>query len=133
MGGTTTIVEHPGFGPEGGPLAAPVNDALEQAEGRCYVDYAIHGVFRHMDENVTDAIPELIERGIATFKAYTTYAGKLDDEALLRAFTALKASGGLLAVRGCAINSTSSTRATNSLPADAPDTSGVAPQSTGLL
>ena len=122
-GGTTTIVEHPGFGPEGDPLAAPVNDALEQAEGRCYVDYAIHGVFRHMNENVTDAIPELIERGIATFKAYTTYAGKLDDEALLRAFTALEASGGLLAVHAenHAIIDFLTQTLRNSLLADAPD------------
>lgn len=97
-GGTTTVVEHPGFGPQGCPLFHQPAVYQEEAEGRCHVDYAFHGVLQHMDETVSAAIPEMTARGFPTFKAYTTYEGRLDDEALLRAFAALREAGGLLAV-----------------------------------
>lgn len=97
-GGTTTIVEHPGFGPQGCGLPDQPAAYLEEAEGQCRVDYALHGVFQHADETVLEQVPELVAQGVPTLKAYTTYDGRLDDEGLLRAFAALKDAGGLLTV-----------------------------------
>lgn len=92
-GGTTTIVEHPGFGPRGCALSHQPAAYLEEAEGRCRVDYALHGVFQHMDADILAQVPELAAQGIPTLKAYTTYDGRLDDADLLQALTALKNSG----------------------------------------
>lgn len=97
-GGTTTIVEHPGFGPQGCGLPDQPAAYLEEAEGQCRVDYALHGVFQHADETVLEQVPELVARGIPTLKAYTTYDGRLDDEGLLRTLAVLKDAGGLLTV-----------------------------------
>lgn len=97
-GGTTTIVEHPGFGPQGCDLPHQPTAYLEQAEGRCYTDYALHGVFQHVDDAVLARIPEAVAQGFPTLKAYTTYGGRLDDEGLLQVLAALRDAGGLLAV-----------------------------------
>ncbi|MFQ8887403.1 MAG: amidohydrolase family protein [Bilophila wadsworthia] len=56
-GGTTTIVEHPGFGPQGCDLPHQPTAYLEQADGRCHTDYALHGVFQHVDDAVLARIP----------------------------------------------------------------------------
>lgn len=97
-GGTTTIVEHPGFGPQGCDLPHQFTVYLEQADGRCHTDYALHGVFQHVDDDVLARIPEVVAQGFPTLKAYTTYDGRLDDEGLLQVLAALRDAGGLLAV-----------------------------------
>lgn len=97
-GGTTTIVEHPGFGPQGCDLPHQPTAYLEQADGRCHTDYALHGVFQHVDDAVLARIPEVVAQGFPTLKAYTTYDGRLDDEGLLQVLAALRDAGGLLAV-----------------------------------
>ena len=71
-GGTTTIVEHPGFGPQGCDLPHQPTAYLEQADGRCHTDYALHGVFQHVDDAVLARIPEVVAQGFPTLKAYTT-------------------------------------------------------------
>lgn len=71
---------------------------LEQADGRCHTDYALHGVFQHVDDAVLARIPEVVAQGFPTLKAYTTYDGRLDDEGLLQVLAALRDAGGLLAV-----------------------------------
>ncbi|MFQ9869055.1 MAG: hypothetical protein ACLRWP_20595 [Bilophila wadsworthia] len=117
-GGTTTIVEHPGFGPQGCDLPHQPTAYLEQADGRCHTDYALHGVFQHVDDAVLARIPEVVAQGFPTLKAYTTYDGRLDDEGLhrfsprsgMRAACspsienhAITISGGQTAPRSCAI------------------------------
>ena len=97
-GGTTTIVEHPGFGPEGCDPGLQPESYLEQAEGQCHVDYALHGVLQHVDDGVLERLPDLVKQGFATFKAYTTYDGRLGDADLLRVLTTLGEAGGLLTV-----------------------------------
>ena len=97
-GGTTTIVEHPGFDTQGCYLPNHPTAYLEQADGRCHTDYALHGVFQHVDDAVLARIPEVVAQGFPTLKAYPTYDGRLDDEGLLQVLAALRDAGGLLAV-----------------------------------
>ena len=97
-GGTTTVIEHPGFGPQGCGLLHQPAAYREEAEGRCYVDYAFHGVLQHVDGTVLADVPEAVAQGFPTLKAYTTYEGMLDDAALLHILSALRDAGGLLAV-----------------------------------
>ena len=98
FGGTTTVVEHPGFGPEGCAPGHQIAAYRQLAAGRAAVDYAFHGVLQHCDEAVLNALPELVQDGIPSAKAYMTYAGKLDDQALLEVLAALGRAGGLLTV-----------------------------------
>lgn len=97
-GGTTTIVEHPGFGPQGCDLLRQIDRYTEEADGQCAVDYAFHGVFQHVDADILAQIPEMVRRGIPTIKAYTTYDGRLHDEAMLAVLAELEKAGGLLTV-----------------------------------
>jgi len=98
FGGTTTIVDHPGFGPEGCDLRHQIDVNMAQARDKAVVDYSVHGVFQTMDEGILVQIGPLVAEGFSSFKAYLTYAGKLDDHEILQALEALRNAGGLLTV-----------------------------------
>jgi dihydropyrimidinase len=83
FGGTTCVVEHPGFGPKGCNLLHQLDNYQEAALGETFVDYAFHAVFQHLDAKVLDTLPYLATRGITTIKAYLTYEGRLNDHDIL--------------------------------------------------
>lgn len=97
-GGTTTVVEHPGFGPEGCPLEQQIELYRANWKGQCFADYAFHGVLQRADADVLAALPRLVAAGVPSHKAYMTYDGRLDDEALLNVLDVLGKAGGLLTV-----------------------------------
>ena len=96
LGGTTCVVEHPGFGAEGCSLLAPPRQVREMAEGQAVVDYGVHTVIQphHPVSEVAQAAAE----GYASGKVYRTYAGKLDDAATLRLLDAMQAASCLTTV-----------------------------------
>ncbi len=96
-GGTTSIVEHPGFGPEGCDLNYQVDLYRREASGEMLVDYGFHGVLQHVDEKTPAAIQDLMDQGISSAKVYLTYAGRLDDEEIIRVLKACHAAGTLTA------------------------------------
>lgn len=81
MGGVTCLVEHPGFGPGGCGLLHQVEAFKKLAEGRCCVDYGLHGVAQ--GDGHFDGLEELARAGCPSIKAYTTYGGRLGEEPLL--------------------------------------------------
>lgn len=81
MGGVTCIVEHPGFGPAGCGLLHQIDAFKALAEGRCCVDYGLHGVAQ--GDGHIDGVAELARAGCPSIKAYTTYGGRLGEEPLL--------------------------------------------------
>ena len=83
-GGTTSIVDHPAFGPSGCSLDHQINKYHELAGGKAVIDYGFHGVIQHVDENVLAMMETLAENGITSFKVYTTYNFKLSDADLCR-------------------------------------------------
>ncbi|MCF7792193.1 MAG: dihydropyrimidinase [Victivallales bacterium] len=97
-GGTTTIVDHIGFGPEGCGLMQPIEKYHEYADGNSVVDFSFHGVFQHVNEKILNEIPKVIDAGITSFKAYMVYDYALGDEQILKLMLKLKKHGGLLAV-----------------------------------
>ena len=97
-GGTTTIVDHPGFGPKDCSLKHQINQYHKYADDNAVIDYGFHGVFQHVNDSVLNEIPELINDGITSFKAYLTYDYALNDTEILKLMLKLKDSGGLLAV-----------------------------------
>jgi dihydropyrimidinase len=96
-GGTTTIIEHPGFGPEHCPPDYQLEIYRKNAV-EAVVDYSLHGVFQHWNQDVAAALPDLVRAGYPSFKAYLTYDGRLNEEELLAALQALGKAGGLMTV-----------------------------------
>lgn len=97
-GGTTSIVDHMGFGPKGCNLHHQLSVYKEYAKEKAVIDYSFHGVLQHIDDSIIDEIPSMVEEGISSFKLYLTYNYKLDDKSVLRALTQLNKSNALTTV-----------------------------------
>ncbi len=98
MGGTTTIVDHPGFGPEGCSLFHQIEKYHDDAKNCAVIDYSFHGVLQHLDENIIEQIPKLAKQGITSMKTYMTYDHRFDDAMLLTLFKVAKKHNVLIAV-----------------------------------
>jgi dihydropyrimidinase len=85
FGGTTCVVEHPGFGPAGCSLLHQIEKYQEEALGQAVVDYGFHAVFQHINEKVLDELADLAKAGVPTAKVYLTYDGRLNDHDILKA------------------------------------------------
>lgn len=98
FGGTTTIVDHP---PEGGPSRCSLHHQPDYyrklLKDEAVIDYGIHGVFQRADDDIIDEIPELINKGVASMKAYLTYDDMLNNSDILKILDKMKNSGGLTA------------------------------------
>lgn len=98
FGGTTTIVDHIAFGPEGCSLNYMIDKYHELAEGKAVIDYSFHGVFQHVNEEVLKEMEKLVEEGISSFKIYMTYDNRLNDEDILKILIKAKELGAVIAV-----------------------------------
>ena len=96
-GGTTTIVDHMGFGPKGCNLHHQL-DYYHNLAKDSVIDYSFHGVIQHIDQNILGEIDQMLEDGIPSFKGYMTYGYKLSDIEMLKLSEKLSKSGGLLTV-----------------------------------
>ncbi len=83
-GGTTTIVDHPAFGPKGCSLDYQINNYHSLAREKAVIDYSFHGVIQHVDEDVLDKMEKLIKEGITSYKIYMTYDYRLCDTDILK-------------------------------------------------
>ena len=98
-GGTTTIVDHMGFGPKDCDLKHQVNLYHEYADNKAVVDYSFHGVIQHVNEEILKEMKTIVDdEGISSFKAYLTYDYKIDDENMVKIFKRLKELGGVTTV-----------------------------------
>ena len=103
-GGTTTIVDHMAFGPKGCSLWHQVEEYHRLADGKAVVDYGFHGVLQHVHKETLGEMKEIAEKeGITSFKAYMTYADRLEDADLFRVLRAAKESGIVTLCRCCVI------------------------------
>ena len=97
-GGTTTIVDHPGFGPKECSLFHQIELYHEYAKDNAVIDYSFHGVLQHLDSKILKQIPQLADAGITSMKAYMTYNYGFSKEMLGRLLTAARANNVLIAV-----------------------------------
>ena len=98
-GGTTTIIDHMGFGPAGCSLHHQLAVYHQSAAGQAVIDYSFHGVIQHVDEAILDEMAAMVSaEGISSFKFYLTYGHKLGDADALRALARLSEIGALAAV-----------------------------------
>lgn len=96
-GGVTTIVNY-AIPDRGQPCLPRIDRDLDSAAGQACIDYAIHGVITQPVPDPLDRLQAYIDRGIPSFKFYTTYrnAGLMSDDAVLhRVFGFLAKNGGL--------------------------------------
>lgn len=98
-GGTTTIVDHMGFGPAGCSLNHQLEVYHQYARDQAVVDYSFHGVIQHIDEHILNQLEEMIaEQGISSFKAYMTYDYRVKDADMLQLMERLKSINGVLTI-----------------------------------
>ena len=98
-GGTTTIIDHMGFGPAGCSLHHQLEVYRQSAAGKAVIDYSFHGVIQHINAAILDEMASMVRaEGISSFKFYLTYGHKLNDAEALRAMARLKEVGALTAV-----------------------------------
>lgn len=97
FGGTTTIIpfaaQH-----RGDDVLEVVDDYAQRARERAVIDYAFHLILSDpTDKTLTQYIPEVVRRGITSFKVYMTYqAWRLDDFQLLDVLDAADRHGALV-------------------------------------
>ncbi len=97
-GGTTTIIDHMAFGPDGCSLYHQFEEYKKLAE-RCPVDYSFHGVFQRIDEKVLQELADIIDNeGFPSFKAYTTYGFPMVEPEILKILKVCGPHNGLLTV-----------------------------------
>ncbi|MDT9121559.1 dihydropyrimidinase, partial [Escherichia coli] len=78
--GTTTIVDHMGFGPAGCNLHHQLARYHDYAADQAVIDYSFHGVVQHVDDAILHEMAAMVqEEGISSFKLYLTYQYKLGD------------------------------------------------------
>lgn len=98
VGGTTTILDHIAFGPDGANLHHSIDIYRELAK-KSVIDYGFHGVIQHVNDEILKELGEIVENeGIPSFKAYSTYGYAMDDIDFYRILKQMKESGGLLTI-----------------------------------
>lgn len=97
-GGTTTIIDHMGFGEKSCTLYSRFEEYKKLAKD-CPIDYSFHGVFQEINEDILKELKDiLINKGFNSFKAYTTYGYPVDDKGLLKILEIMKENKGILTV-----------------------------------
>ena len=97
-GGVTTVIDFTVQEP-GESLVHSLQRRMDWAKGKANVDYTFHCNITDLDEARLEEIPQIIERGVISFKLFTAYkeAGmQLDDEQILNVLWKAKLSGGTI-------------------------------------
>lgn len=100
FGGTTTIVNFAFQWPDVSPLEAIAN-MQESAGTQAGVDYGLHVILTHIDDQVLADVRSAIEReGVTSFKMFMAYPGVVmsDDAAIFRAMRMVGQHGGMVAL-----------------------------------
>lgn len=98
FGGTTTIIDHMGFGPKGCSLKHQVGVYHGYADNMAVIDYSFHGVFQWVNDDILAEIEDMMKLGISSLKIYLTYDFRLKDDEVYRVFKKMKELNGLPAV-----------------------------------
>ena len=71
-GGTISIVDHMGFGPEGCDLHHQLKEYHHLADNKAVIDYGFHGVAQHVNQDILDELEGMMEDGVPSVKVYLT-------------------------------------------------------------
>ncbi len=96
-GGVTAIVDY-AFQPAGGTLAQGIERWRAKAQGRAMVDYGFHIAILDPTPEAIAEIPQLVGRGITSFKIFMMAGFEERARDFMRAFRAAAECGALLAI-----------------------------------
>jgi dihydropyrimidinase len=99
-GGITTIVDFVDTQP-GQNLLGALADYRRRADSKVAVDYGLHMMFKGQNLPEIDRIPEVVAKGVPSFKVYTAYKERglmLEDADIARVMEKVEGAGGLVAV-----------------------------------
>jgi len=96
-GGTTTIVDF-ATQSHGLDVRECFDARMEQAEGRCAIDYGFHMIIGDVTDAALKEMDLLVDEGVSSFKLFMAYPGVFysDDGKILRAMQQCAGNGGLL-------------------------------------
>ena len=97
-GGTTSVIEHLAFGPKNCSLRYQIDKYKKNADDKAVIDYGLHGVIQHVNDDVLKEMEQLAAEGISSFKIYMTYDFALDDASILRVLKKAKELNTVIAV-----------------------------------
>jgi dihydropyrimidinase len=100
-GGTTTVLtfNNPGTGISARgsrSLLAGLDEFVQRTEGQAPIDYGLSAVVTGQQRSALDELPELIRRGVPTFKAFMVYDFAIADAVLPRLLRTATEHGGML-------------------------------------
>lgn len=96
-GGTTTVIDFVEPEPNESLLHA-LEARRAQAESKAVIDFSFHMTLDRVDAQTLAEIPAVVAAGLTSFKCYTTYSMRLDDDQLLSALDTVGKAGGLTIV-----------------------------------
>ena len=99
-GGVTTIVDFVDTKP-GQTMVEGLADYRSRADRKAVIDYGLHMMFKGQNIGEIDKVPEIVNRGVPSFKVYTAYRSRglmLDDEDISKVMKKVAGAGGLVAV-----------------------------------
>jgi dihydropyrimidinase len=99
-GGITSIVDFVDTQP-GQTLLGALADYRRKADSKVVVDYGLHMMFKGQNLPEMDRIPEVVRKGVPSFKVYTAYKKRglmLDGPDISRVMRTVAGAGGLVAV-----------------------------------
>jgi len=99
-GGVTTIVDFVDTQP-GQKLLEALADYRRRADSKVAVDYGLHMMFKGQNLPEIEKIPEVVRKGIPSFKVYTAYKKRglmIDDADIPRVMEKVRKAGGLVAI-----------------------------------
>ena len=98
-GGTTKVFDYATPEDPEEPLADFLDRRRAMADAQVCSDYAFHLVLNHPGEKVLSELPQVMEKGVTSFKVYTVYDGMMvDDGFFFRLLEKSKELGGLVCV-----------------------------------
>ena len=96
-GGTTTIIDY-GTQYKGETLKEGLKNWLDKAKDGVSCDFGVHMSISDLTTKAKSEIKDMIKAGVTSFKLYTTYDIKLNDDDLLSALTEISKYKGITGV-----------------------------------
>ena len=96
-GGTTTIIDY-GTQYHGETLKQGLKNWLDKAKDGVSCDFGVHMSISDLSDKAKSEIKDMIKEGVTSFKLYTTYDIKLNDDDMLSALTEIAKCKGITGV-----------------------------------
>lgn len=96
-GGTTTVIDFIEAVP-GQSLMSAFSERRALAEEGAVIDFGLHMTIDNAHINNLEEIPNIIDTGVSSFKIYTTYDFRLEDEDILETLARVSENGALVLV-----------------------------------